>query len=89
VLLLFKRGATLEPVQLPGGVLPPHDGAGQLHFAFAIRATDLASWRERLEAQGVIIESEVAWPRGGRSLYFRDPDYHLVELATPGVWPTY
>ena len=29
------------------------------------------------------------WPRGGESLYFRDPDGHLVELATPGLWANY
>ena len=38
---------------------------------------------------GIEIESEVTWTRGGRSLYFRDPDGHLVELATPGVWEVY
>src|SRR5260221_13053429 len=32
VLLLFKQGASLEPISLPGGVIPPHDGEGQLHF---------------------------------------------------------
>jgi catechol 2,3-dioxygenase-like lactoylglutathione lyase family enzyme len=31
----------------------------------------------------------MAWPRGGTSLYFRDPDGHLVELATPGLWSIY
>jgi catechol 2,3-dioxygenase-like lactoylglutathione lyase family enzyme len=31
----------------------------------------------------------VGWPRGGRSVYFRDPDGHSVELATPGLWETY
>jgi len=31
----------------------------------------------------------VKWPRGGTSLYFRDPAGHLVELATPGLWSTY
>ncbi|MDF2970539.1 MAG: glyoxalase, partial [Microvirga sp.] len=35
------------------------------------------------------IESRVTWPRGGTSLYFRDPDGHVLELATPGLWATY
>jgi len=26
VLLLFRRGATLETVRMPGGTIPPHDG---------------------------------------------------------------
>src|SRR6266702_2021059 len=28
-------------------------------------------------------------PRGGSSIYFRDPDNHSVELATPGLWSIY
>jgi catechol 2,3-dioxygenase-like lactoylglutathione lyase family enzyme len=31
----------------------------------------------------------VALHRGGTSLYFRDPDGHLLELATPGLWTIY
>jgi catechol 2,3-dioxygenase-like lactoylglutathione lyase family enzyme len=27
--------------------------------------------------------------RGGQSIYFRDPDDLLVELATPGIWEAY
>jgi catechol 2,3-dioxygenase-like lactoylglutathione lyase family enzyme len=42
-----------------------------------------------LAEHGVGIESEVQWDLGGTSLYFRDPDGHSVELATPGVWPIY
>src|SRR2546421_873901 len=84
VLLLFKKGASTQPRRLPGGVIPPHDGEGQLHFAFSIAAADLPAWEARLEAEGVPVESRVTWDRGGQSLYFRDPDGHTVELATPG-----
>jgi catechol 2,3-dioxygenase-like lactoylglutathione lyase family enzyme len=89
VLLIFKRGGTLEPMVLPGGVLPPHDGSGQQHFAFSVPAADLPAWEQRLVENGVEIESHVSWPRGGRSVYFRDPDGHLVELITPGCWAIY
>lgn len=89
VLLLFRRGATLETVRLPGGEIPPHDGAGRLHLAFAVAADELPAWEKRLAAAGVAIEGRTNWPRGGRSVYFRDPDGHLVELATPGLWPNY
>lgn len=89
VLLLFVRGGTLEPVATPGGTIPPHDGAGPLHIAFSIRADDLAEWRDHLAAHAIEIESTTDWPRGGRSLYFRDPDGHLLELATPGLWEGY
>jgi catechol 2,3-dioxygenase-like lactoylglutathione lyase family enzyme len=89
VLLLFRRGATLKPVHLSGGTVPPHDGHGPLHIAFAIAADELTDWEKRLVDRGVAIESTVRWSRGGRSIYFRDPDNHLLELATPGLWPNY
>ena len=89
VLLLFRRGGTTETVHIPGGAIPGHDGSGTLHYAFAIAAAHLEAWAERLRSEDIEIESRVRWPRGGVSLYFRDPDGHLVELATPGVWATY
>jgi catechol 2,3-dioxygenase-like lactoylglutathione lyase family enzyme len=36
---------------------------------------------------GIAIEGRTNWRRGGISIYFRDPDGHLLELATPGLWP--
>ena len=33
------------------------------------------------------VESRIGWLRGGTSLYFRDPDGHSLEVATPGLWP--
>jgi catechol 2,3-dioxygenase-like lactoylglutathione lyase family enzyme len=89
VLLLFRKGGTSQPVQIPGGMIPGHDGGGQSHFAFKISKDDLAVCEQELADAGVAIESRVHWPLGGTSLYFRDPDQHLVELITPGCWEVY
>ena len=89
VLLLFRRGASLQTMTMPGGTIPPHDGSGPLHVAFAIAANELAAWEERLRDRGIPVEGRTDWPRGGRSIYFRDPDGHLLELATPGLWRIY
>ena len=71
--------------------------ASSLHMRHVAQATSplpfpqtaLETWRTRLRECGIEIESEVQWERGGASLYFRDPDANLLELATPGVWPNY
>jgi catechol 2,3-dioxygenase-like lactoylglutathione lyase family enzyme len=89
VLLLFQKGSTEAGSRFEGGWIPPHDGGGRSHFAFAVDSDSVDAWRARLESEDVEIESEVRWGRGGVSLYFRDPDGHSVELATPGVWPVY
>lgn len=89
VLLLFLRGSTLETVTMPGGTIPPHDGAGRIHVGLAVAAEDLPAWEERLAAHGVAVEGRATWRRGGASLYFRDPDGHLLELLTPGLWAVY
>ena len=89
VLLLFKRGATTEVIPTPHGTIPPHDGSGQNHFALAIPASELPAWEKQFAAHHIEVESRVQWPRGGTSIYFRDPDGNLVELATPGMWPIY
>ena len=82
VLLLFKKGASRE-------ILSPHDGDGELHIAFAIPAVELAAWESWLGKKGIAVEEKRSWELGGWSLYFRDPDRHLLELATPGVWSVY
>jgi catechol 2,3-dioxygenase-like lactoylglutathione lyase family enzyme len=82
VLLLFKKGGSLA-------IKSPHDGAGQLHLAFAISAAELANWEAWLAENGIPVEEKRTWEMGGQSLYFRDPDNHLLEVATPGVWSIY
>jgi catechol 2,3-dioxygenase-like lactoylglutathione lyase family enzyme len=88
VLLLFLHGMTDQPAPGPdGGIIPPHHGRGALHLAFAIPYGELTAWQEHLSAQEVATESTLRWPHGGTSLYFRDPDGHSLEVATPGLWP--
>jgi catechol 2,3-dioxygenase-like lactoylglutathione lyase family enzyme len=82
VLLLFKKGASRA---MPS----PHDGDGELHVAFAIPSVELANWELWLQMKGIEVEEKRKWDLGGWSLYFRDPDRHLIELATPGVWSVY
>jgi catechol 2,3-dioxygenase-like lactoylglutathione lyase family enzyme len=86
VLLVFQAGSTEDDVVDASGRIPGHDGGGRPHLALSIAAEDLDAWRKRLVERGVGIVGEYRWPRGGVSLYFRDPDEALVELATPGLW---
>ena len=89
VLLLFQHGSTNQPAPVPGGVIPPHHGAGDLHLCFAIPLGELQTWEEHLRKLDIPVESRIKWARGGTSLYFRDPDGHSLEVATPGLWPNH
>lgn len=89
VLLLFAKGQTESEVHVPGGVIPGHGAQGSIHIAFAIEMGELAEWEQHLGANGITVESKVQMDAGGCSLYFRDPDGHLLELATAGTWSIY
>ncbi len=89
VLLLFHRGHTGEDVATPGGTVPGHDTEGHSHFAFRISPDQLQPWRDYLAGKAVPIISEVVWPAGGTSLYFRDPDGNVLELAAAPLWPNF
>ena len=78
VLLLFKKGATLD-----------QNVSGSIHLAFSIATSDLGEWEKWLQENKIAIEIKQSWKRGGQSLYFRDPDQNMLELATPGVWSIY
>jgi catechol 2,3-dioxygenase-like lactoylglutathione lyase family enzyme len=86
VLLLFRRGGSTQPSETPFGVIPPHDASGSQHLCFSITHARFAAWRDHLLALDVNIESELVQPRGGSSLYFRDPDGHSIEVGTAGLW---
>ena len=89
VLLLFKKGASVKPKKIPGGVIPPSDGKGESHLAFSVTKSELDEWEKWLLENNIQIESRVSWADGGESIYFRDPDNHSLELASPGVWLNY
>ena len=71
--------SVMEYPQLPAGLV----GVGATHhFALAVEsAEELEAWRGYLAGQSV--ECSEIFDRGGfRSLYVRDPDGHVVEIAT-------
>jgi catechol 2,3-dioxygenase-like lactoylglutathione lyase family enzyme len=82
VLLLFKKGGSRT-------IQSPHDGDGELHLAFAIGAGEFDGWEAWLKENEIAVEEKRVWDLGGQSIYFRDPDWHLIEIATPGVWSIY
>lgn len=82
MLLLFNP---LETAKSSGDV-PTHGAHGPGHVAFAIAPDQMNLCRRQLQENGIAIETEITWPSGGRSIYFRDPAGNSVELATAQVW---
>ena len=87
VVLLFDPKATKVPpapdARLP---VPPHGARGPGHLCFAADADEIAEWAAHLREQGIAIEADFEWPKGGRSIYFRDPFGNSLEFAEPRIW---
>ncbi len=81
MLLLFNPKETSKTSQAPA-----HGATGPGHVAFQIDASEISAWRNHLKQNDVEIESEVDWPKGGYSIYFRDPAGNCMELASVGIW---
>jgi catechol 2,3-dioxygenase-like lactoylglutathione lyase family enzyme len=86
MLLLFDARSASQPATHGGLDVPTHGTTGEGHLCFAVREVDLDDWLTKLAQRGVAIEKDLAWPGGGRSLYFRDPSGNSLELATPRIW---
>jgi len=86
VLIFDPRTTANQSTSVNGAAVPLHGARGAGHIALAVADAQLAEWRTYLERSGVTIESEVTWPRGGRSLYVRDPAGNSVEIASPTLW---
>ena len=92
--IAFRCGETIllvfdpERTRAADAGVPMHGAVGEGHIAFVVEDSELVRWRARLLDFGVAIEAEVAWPSGGRSLYFRDPARNVVEFAPATLWRT-
>jgi hypothetical protein len=51
-----------------------------------MRTVDADQWEKHLSEHQVTIESVVNWGEGDKSLYFRDPDNHVLELISKDFW---
>lgn len=81
VLLVFRAEETLKGNRLQ------HGATGPGHVAFRVEPEELDAWRKYLIEHGVKIEGEVSFRGSPPSIYFRDPDGNLLELAVESVWP--
>ena len=81
MLLIFDPNRTLKETEVA-----PHGARGPGHVAFAVPLAELDDWAAHLRLKGTPIEHDVSWPKGGRSLYFRDPAGNCLEFASPLVW---
>jgi catechol 2,3-dioxygenase-like lactoylglutathione lyase family enzyme len=85
--LLFNPEHTAVKVTTVGDAqMPLHGTTGAGHVAFRAGAEEIEAWKQRLEAHGVPIESEITWPEGGTSIFFRDPAGNCLEFTTPITW---
>jgi catechol 2,3-dioxygenase-like lactoylglutathione lyase family enzyme len=86
VLLIFNPNVTRVPPASGALPVPPHGALGPGHVCFRATAAELDAWVRQLTAKAVPIEADFEWPRGGRSIYFRDPAGNCIELAEPCIW---
>jgi catechol 2,3-dioxygenase-like lactoylglutathione lyase family enzyme len=86
VLLIFNPAETSVPIADDPFPVPTHGAKGPGHVCFFVARDDLDAMARRLQEAGVPIESELTWPNGARSIYFRDPAGNSLECASRTLW---
>jgi catechol 2,3-dioxygenase len=76
VLGLWPPGSGGEGVAIAGS-----RGGSHVHFAIYVDQGSLGYWQRRLEESGVRVEGPVQFSQRNRSIFVRDPDENVVELA--------
>ena len=86
VVLIFDPGITkLQKLDAPLPI-PAHGTSGESHICFSAPGDQIDKWKAVLQKNDIEIESEVTWPNGARSVYFRDPAGNSLEFAQPRLW---
>lgn len=87
MLLIFNpEHTTRKETEVDDQLIPLHGSKGSGHIAFQAESSMLDEWRRRFDEYGIEIESEVDWPDGGTSIYFRDPSKNSVEIIFGNIW---
>lgn len=89
--VFFRAGSSVLLCFLPEVTraetkLPPHFAYGSQHLAFEVRTDEYDIWKKRLEEQDIEVVHEQHWKDDLYSLYFHDPDGHLLEIVPPRIW---
>lgn len=81
VLLCFLPEATKQDTQLP-----PHFAYGKQHIAFETTEEEYQQWKQVLKEKKITLTHEQSWKEGLESMYFSDPDGHVLEIVPKGIW---
>ena len=87
MLLIFNRAFTInQTARVNGNQIPPHATNGHGHLAFESLKDHYEDRKAEILELGIEIESEVTWPNGKKSFYFRDPSDNSIEIVEYGLW---
>ncbi len=80
VLLCFIAETTKKD-QLIG-----HYAEGKQHIAFEAKEGEYEAWKDFLKANDIELLKEITWGNGKLSVYFEDPDGHMLEVIENKLW---
>lgn len=62
---------------------------GKLHTHYCLAVSsreEVKVWEDYLKSRGVKLRGTMHWQKGGKSVYFEDPDGHVGEIGSRGIW---
>lgn len=87
ILLIFNRSYTVDQTAtINGCAIPPHATNGPGHLAFEAPEDEYDNLKARILGMDIEVESEVTWPHGKKSFYFRDPSDNSIEIVENSLW---